>query len=83
MAKKRLRGVFSFTATPTRDDGAKVHPCLVSWDELPESEKDKDRDAVRNIPVVLAAAGLRVIRKRRPGPVASRTTRTTPPSRPA
>ena len=22
MAKKRLRGVFSFTATPTRDDGA-------------------------------------------------------------
>ena len=24
MAKKRLRGVFSFTATPTRDDGATI-----------------------------------------------------------
>jgi hypothetical protein len=73
----------------TRNDAAKVHPCLVSWDELPESEKDKDRDAVRNIPAVLAAAGFRVIRERRPGPVASRTrgstgtAGTTPPSRPA
>ena len=47
-----------------RDDVAKVHPCLVSWDELAETERDKDRDAVRNIPAVLAAAGLRVIRRR-------------------
>jgi len=45
-----------------RDDAAKRRPDLVSWVELPESEKDKDRDAVRNIPAVLATAGLRVIR---------------------
>lgn len=48
---------------PHRDDGAKVHPCLVSWDELPEYERDKDRDAVRHIPDVLAAAGLRIVRR--------------------
>jgi RyR domain len=49
---------------PRRDDRAKLHPLLVSLDQLPESERDKDRDAVRNIPAVLAAAGLRVIRRR-------------------
>ena len=26
-----------------RDDEQKLHPCLVSYDELPESEKDYDR----------------------------------------
>jgi hypothetical protein len=51
-----------------RDDAAKIHPCLVPWDELTESERDKDRDAVRNIPAVLAAAGLRIIRRRTPRP---------------
>jgi RyR domain len=61
----------------TRDDTAKVHPSLVSWDELPESEKDKDRDAVRNIPAVLAAAGLRVIRERRSARATSASARTT------
>ena len=48
-----------------RDDDVKIHPCLVPGDELPEVEKDKDRDAVRNIPTVLAAAGLRIVRRRR------------------
>lgn len=26
-----------------RDDEQKLHPCLVSYDELPENEKDYDR----------------------------------------
>jgi hypothetical protein len=47
---------------PVRDDEAKVHPSLVEWDELSESEKDKDRDAIRNIPEVLARAQLGVAR---------------------
>jgi hypothetical protein len=43
---------------PVRDDRAKRHPSLVPWDLLSEAERDKDRDVVHTIPVVLAAAGL-------------------------
>jgi ryanodine receptor 2 len=28
---------------PSRDDAAKKHPCLVPYDQLPESEKEFDR----------------------------------------
>lgn len=28
---------------PRRDDEAKEHPCLIPYDELPESEKEYDR----------------------------------------
>lgn len=45
-----------------RDDRSRRHPSLVPWSKLSEPERDKDRDAVRNIPAVLAAAGLRVVR---------------------
>lgn len=45
-----------------RDDAGRRHPRLVEWGQLSESERDKDRDAVRNFPSVLAAAGLRVVR---------------------
>ncbi len=45
-----------------RDDARRRHPDLVPWEDLDESARDKDRDAVRNIPAVLAAAGLRVVR---------------------
>lgn len=32
-----------WTWGPERDDTLKQHPCLVDYDELPESEKDYDR----------------------------------------
>ncbi|MCM1519476.1 MAG: RyR domain-containing protein [Lachnoclostridium sp.] len=32
-----------WTYGPVRDDAAKKHPCLVPYDQLPESEKDYDR----------------------------------------
>ena len=32
----------------------KLHNCLVPWKKLPEEEKEKDRDLVRGIPVILA-----------------------------
>lgn len=32
-----------WTFGPVRDDVLKQHPCLVEYDELPESEKDYDR----------------------------------------
>lgn len=32
-----------WTYGPVRDDARKQHPCLVPYEELPESEKDYDR----------------------------------------
>ena len=32
-----------WTFGPQRDDARKLHPCLVPYDELPESEKEYDR----------------------------------------
>ncbi|OGP72231.1 MAG: hypothetical protein A2Z73_05335 [Deltaproteobacteria bacterium RBG_13_60_28] len=43
-----------------RDDAKKLHPCLVPWEQLPEEEKEKDRQAVRQIPGLLAAAHLKI-----------------------
>lgn len=43
---------------PERDNAAKRNPSLVAWHELTEEVKDLDRQAVRQIPEVLAGAGL-------------------------
>lgn len=47
-----------------RDDKKKEHPSLVDWDDpsFPESEKEKDRSAVRQIPMLLASAGYQLYR---------------------
>lgn len=47
---------------PVRDVIAKTSPLFVPYAELPEPEKGKDREAVRNIPRLLARAGLRISR---------------------
>jgi len=41
-----------------RDNELRRHPMLVPYEQLPESEKDKDRQAVRDVPFVLRGAGL-------------------------
>jgi hypothetical protein len=46
---------------PQTDQARKVHGSLVPWDELPEAEKEKDRDMVSGIPAVLARAGYTVM----------------------
>lgn len=33
-----------WTYGPARDDAKKTHPCLVPYDELPDSEKEYDRN---------------------------------------
>ena len=45
-----------------RDDSKKIHPCLVDWDELSESDKDKDRVTVKIIPELLASIGFEVVK---------------------
>ena len=40
-----------------KDVARRLSPLLVPWEELPEAERDKDRDGVRSLPELLAAAG--------------------------
>ena len=40
-AQKRMDEGWTFG--PVRDDRLKTHPCLVSYEELPEREKEYDR----------------------------------------
>ena len=54
-ADRKLAG---WTYGKIRDNELRRHPMLVPYDELPESEKEKDRQTVRDVPFVLRAAGL-------------------------
>jgi len=45
-----------------RDDLQKIHDCIVPWDRLPEEQRDKDRNAARTLPVILAKVNLKIIR---------------------
>lgn len=53
MAEKLRAG---WIYAPVRDNTKLHHPLLVPYDDLPEREKEKDRDTVRNIPILLAKA---------------------------
>jgi hypothetical protein len=48
--------------TGVQDDERKLDPLLVPWEQLPERERDKDRDPIRELPAMLAAAGFRLYR---------------------
>lgn len=45
------------------DRAARQHPDLVPWANLGESERDKDRNAVREIPSILQQAGFQIVRR--------------------
>jgi hypothetical protein len=45
-----------------RDDHRKVHPFLVLWDNLPEGEKEKNREFIRDLPRILARTGFQIQR---------------------
>jgi hypothetical protein len=44
------------------DEARKKHQCLVPWKDLPEDEREKDRELVRGIPKILARAGYAIIK---------------------
>lgn len=46
-----------------RDDAGKRHPDLVTWSQLSEEVREKDRDVIRNLPTLLATAGLHIARR--------------------
>jgi hypothetical protein len=59
--EERLRVGWTYAPGPKNMEW-KTSPILVPWEELPESEKDKDRNPVRGLPRFLARAGLQVYR---------------------
>ena len=50
---------------PTKDLEKKTIPYLVPWDDLSETDKDKDRNQVRNLPAFLAKARFEIYRTRK------------------
>jgi ryanodine receptor 2 len=59
-AKRRIAEGWTFGAT--RDDDARQHPCLVPYDELPDSEKQYDRDTAMETLRAIIALGYRIER---------------------
>ena len=43
-----------------RDDTARTHPCLIPYDDLPESEKEYDRNAALGTIKAVIASGYRI-----------------------
>lgn len=58
--RERLHQGFRYG--PTKDLVKKTSPTLVPWSDLPEHEKDKDRNFVQNLPGFLARARFRIYR---------------------
>ena len=48
---------------PERDDTHKKHPCLVPYEDLPESEKEHDRQIVRELLKTLLSLGFEIRKK--------------------
>jgi TrkA-N domain/RyR domain len=48
---------------PVKDVAKKISPYLVSWQEIDEPTRELDRNAVRNLPVLLAKVGFKIQRR--------------------
>ncbi len=44
------------------DKKAKIHSCLVPYDQLSETDKESDRDFVKGIPQILELAGFKIVK---------------------
>jgi hypothetical protein len=45
-----------------RDDLRKIHGCIIPWERLSEMQRQKDQNAVRALPAILAKVYLKIIR---------------------
>jgi ryanodine receptor 2 len=52
-----------WTYGPERNDAQKKHPCLVPYDELPESEKEYDRNTSQETLKLILKLGFEINRK--------------------
>ncbi|GAH17655.1 unnamed protein product, partial [marine sediment metagenome] len=57
-AKQRLTEGWCYG--PQRDDTRKEHPCLVEYDELPETEKEYDRKSALETLKAIMALGYKI-----------------------
>lgn len=57
-AQSRMAG--GWTYGPVRDDSKKQHPCLVPYDELPEIEKEYDRNTSQETLKVIIKLGFKI-----------------------
>ena len=57
-AERRANG---WTYATERDNDRKVHPLLVDWAQLSESDREKDRSSARSIPGWLKVAGFKAV----------------------
>ena len=55
------RAANGWTHSAARDDAAKQHPSMVPYAQLPELEKEKDRNNLRHYPEFAIRAGLKII----------------------
>ena len=61
MAERTLSGWRQAKEGETRDDGNRIHTALMPYDILPEGEREKDRNSVRNMAIFLALEGLEIV----------------------
>ena len=61
VAEKRATGWRQAKEGQKRNDNEKIHDCLVPYSELPEKDKEKDRNSVRGYPEIVARAGYRIV----------------------
>ena len=59
--EERLKDGWKF-AQGLKNTKKKTSPFLVPWSQLPEEEKEKDRETVRKIPAYLSQVGLQIYR---------------------
>jgi ryanodine receptor 2 len=52
-----------WTLGPARDDATKKHPCLVPYADLPETEKEYDRQAALGTLKAILALGYAIARR--------------------
>ena len=57
-ARQRMAG--GWTYGPKRDDAKKQHPCLVPYEDLPETEKEYDRNAAMETLRAILALGHKI-----------------------
>ena len=62
--EERLKEGWKYSAGP-RNPKKKTSPFLLSWSQLPEEEREKDRDTVRKIPTYLSKADFKIYRTRK------------------
>ena len=58
-AAQRLKDGWSYG--PRRDDASKLHPCLVPYEELPESEKQYDRVVAEQTLKLVVSLGYQIV----------------------